>query len=215
MQIPVLQGRTFGEHDGKGSSPVVIVSLSAARRLWPGQNPVGKRLMASYDRPEGNWQTVVGVVGDARYRGLTETTFELYKPYLQSEDAVKHFIVQASENPSTFLGRLRSEIRSVDPNAVIDAIRPMREVVDRSWRRGGLPRCSSRCLRRSRWLWRRLDCTRCSTPSSRPHARDRHSNGAGRAATIGAMACDATSRGVLADRCCNWNPNGPVRDPAC
>lgn len=137
MQIPVLQGRTFSEHDDEGSPPVVIVSLSAARRLWPGQNPIGKRLMASYDRFKENWQTVVGVVGDARYRGLTEATFDLYKPYLQSEDAVKHFIVRASENPSTFLGRLRSEIRSIDPNAVVDAIRPMREVVDRQlapWR---------------------------------------------------------------------------------
>jgi len=137
MQIPVLQGRAFSEHDAEDSPPVVIISLSAARRLWPGQNPIGKRLMASYDRPKENWQTVVGVVGDVRYRGLTEATFDLYKPYLQSEDAVKHFIVQASENPSTFMGRLRFEIRSVDPNAVIGAIRPMREVVDRQlapWR---------------------------------------------------------------------------------
>jgi len=140
MRIPVLQGRAFSEHDTADSLPVVIVSLSAARRLWPGQNPIGKRLIASYDRPKGNWQTVIGVVGDARYRGLTESTFDLYKPYLQSEDAVKHFIVR-SENPWISLQRLRSEIRSVDPNAVVDAIRPMHAVLDRElapWHFGAL-----------------------------------------------------------------------------
>jgi putative ABC transport system permease protein len=77
------------------------------------------------------------VVGDARYRGLTEPTFDLYKPYLQSEDTVKHFVVRAAENPSTFVPRLRSEIRSVDPDSIVDAIRPMDAVVARQlapWR---------------------------------------------------------------------------------
>jgi putative ABC transport system permease protein len=137
MRIPVLQGRAFSEHDTKNSPAVVIVSISASRVLWPGQNPIGKRLFASYDRPEGNWQTVVGVVGDARYRGVTEPTFDLYKPYLQSEDAVKHFVVRAAENASTFGPRLRSEIRSVDPDSIVDVIRPMDAVVARQlapWR---------------------------------------------------------------------------------
>jgi putative ABC transport system permease protein len=137
MRIPVLQGRAFSEHDTEKSPAVVIVSISAARRLWPGQSAIGQRLFASYDRPQGNWQTVVGVVGDVRYRGLTEPTFDLYKPYLQSEDTVKHFVVRAAENPSTFVARLRSEIRSVDPDSIIDAIRPMDAVVARQlapWR---------------------------------------------------------------------------------
>jgi predicted permease len=138
MQIPILQGRAFNEHDTEDAPPVVIVSLSAARRLWPGQDPIGRRLMASSDdRPKGDWRTVLGVVGDVRYRGLTEATFDFYTPYLQSEDAVPHFIVQASGDPVTFLGRLRSEIRSVHPAAVVDGIRPMRAVVDREvapWR---------------------------------------------------------------------------------
>jgi putative ABC transport system permease protein len=137
MRIPVLQGRGFSEHDVEGSPPVIIVSRSAASRLWPGQNPIGRRLIASYDQPKGNWQTVIGVVGDVRYRDPTEVTLDLYKPYLQSEDTVKHFIVQTSQNPSTFLGRLRSEIRSVDRDAIVDTIRPMHEVVDRQtapWR---------------------------------------------------------------------------------
>lgn len=137
MRIPLLAGRTFTERDTRDSAPVVIVSHSAARRLWPDQNPIGKRLMASYDRPKGDWQTVVGVVGDVRYRELGEPTLDLYKPYLQSEDAVAHLIVNASSDASVLLERVRAGIRALEPAAVVDAMRPMRQDVDRQlapWR---------------------------------------------------------------------------------
>ena len=137
MRIPLLEGRAFTERDDEHVPPVAIVSASAARRLWPGQNPIGKRLMASDDRTRERWRTVIGVVGEVRYRGLMEASLDLYTPYGQSEDAVKHFIVNASGAPSSTLGPLRAQIRSLDPDAVVDAIRPMRVVVDRQvapWR---------------------------------------------------------------------------------
>jgi putative ABC transport system permease protein len=162
VRIPVLQGRAFNDQDTKDSPPVVIVSLSAARRLWPGQNPIGKRLMASYDRPKGDWQMVVGVVGDARYRGLTEATFDLYKPYLQSEDVVKHFIVQPSENSATFwhgCGQTSVQWTPMQSSMLYGRCMQSSTV---SWLRGALQRCSSRYLRRSRCSWQWLACTRCS-----------------------------------------------------
>ena len=136
MGIPVLQGRGFNQQDTRDSPPVVVVSLSTARRLWPGENPLGKRLMTNYDWPVGGWQTVVGVVGDVKYRGLTEATLDLYKPYLQSDDAVKHFVVRTA-NAATLMASLRQEIRTLEPLAAVDAMRPLRDVVDRQldpWR---------------------------------------------------------------------------------
>jgi len=138
MGIPLLQGRLFAEHDDANAPAVVIVSVTAANRLWPGQDPIGKRVFGSYDRPRGEWQTVVGVVGDARYRGITEKTLEtLYKPYLQSEDPVQHFIVRPAGPALALVGGLRSAIREIDPDAAVDSIRPMLAVVDREiapWR---------------------------------------------------------------------------------
>ena len=142
MGIPVIQGRAFSEADRPNAPAVVIVSATAAIRLWPGQNPIGKRLFASYDRPPGDWQTVVGIVGDARYRGLSEKSLEtLYKPYLQSEDPVQHFVVRPAGPALGFVGGLRAAIRGVDRDAGVDAIRPMRAVIDREiapWRFQGL-----------------------------------------------------------------------------
>jgi putative ABC transport system permease protein len=138
MGIPLLQGRPFTSADRPGAPAVVIVSHSAAERLWPGQGPIGKKIFASYDRPPGDWQTVVGVVGDARYRGLGEKSFEtLYKPYLQSTDAVQHFVVRPGGPIAAFVGGLRSAIRQVHPQAIVDKVRPMTAVVDREiepWR---------------------------------------------------------------------------------
>ena len=138
MGIPLRQGRAFTDVDRSDAAAVVIVSESAAQRLWPGQNPIGKRIFASYDRPPGDWQTVVGVVGDVRYRGLGEKSFEtLYKPYLQSIDPVQHFLVRPAGPSVAFAGGLRSAIRQVHPQAIVDAVRPMAAVVDREiepWR---------------------------------------------------------------------------------
>jgi predicted permease len=138
MGIPLLQGRAFAESDDEKGSGVVIVSVSAAKHLWPGQNPLGKRVFANYDRPPGDWQTVVGVVGDARYRGLTEQSLDtLYKPYRQSEDGVQHFVVRPSESALTFVGGLRGAIHGVDPDASVDGVESMAAVVDREiapWR---------------------------------------------------------------------------------
>jgi predicted permease len=138
MRIPLLQGRGFTDSDDEKGPGVVIVSVSAANHLWPGQNPIGKRVFASYDRPTGNWQTVVGVVGDARYRGLTEQSLDtLYKPYRQSEDPVQHFVVRPGGPAFAFVGGLRAAVHRVDPEASVDGIEPMAAVIDREiapWR---------------------------------------------------------------------------------
>jgi hypothetical protein len=82
----LLEGRTFSEHDTADAAKVAVVSQSLARRLWPGENPLGKRLHtngAKADFKDGvfvdvEWQTVVGVVEDARYRGIQNPRPDVY-----------------------------------------------------------------------------------------------------------------------------------------
>jgi hypothetical protein len=82
MGIPLLRGRHFDWSDDEGRPPVVIVSDQMARRFWPGQDPLGKRLRIA--RPNTPWLTVVGVAGtdsDARDQGDPQEKW--YLPYAQ------------------------------------------------------------------------------------------------------------------------------------
>lgn len=67
LRIPVLSGRVFSDADGDGAPLVAVVSKGAAERMWPGQDPIGKRLRAGGSEGDG-WMTVVGVVGDTGTR---------------------------------------------------------------------------------------------------------------------------------------------------
>jgi len=83
MGIPLTRGRAFDERDRDGQPGVVIVSDALARRYWPGQDPIGKRLKIPLPPTayHNAWLTVVGVAGDARYRELTATRLDLYMPH--------------------------------------------------------------------------------------------------------------------------------------
>ena len=84
MGIPLLHGREFTESDNATALGVVIVSQSVARTLWPGRDPVGKRIsMEDEPKPE-DWLTVIGVVDDVKQQGLAKKSEPaIYQPYLQ------------------------------------------------------------------------------------------------------------------------------------
>ncbi len=71
MGIPILKGRDFDERDTLGANPVVIVNQTFARQNWPAEDPLGKRVKQDWPEGKGPWMSVIGVVGDAKRRGLT------------------------------------------------------------------------------------------------------------------------------------------------
>ena len=136
MDIRLLQGRLFDDRDTAKSPPVVIIGQSLAARLWPGQDPIGRRMLA-YGAPEEGkkpvWQTVVGVVEDARYREVETPRFDLYLPYRQAPNQVQHFMVRLSGDPLAAVPALRSAVAALDPDARVDGISTMEEVVGRAF----------------------------------------------------------------------------------
>jgi len=91
LEISVLQGRTFDERDTPSSSPVTIVSESLARKYWPGESAVGKRIKPQF--AGSSWCIVVGVVADVRHWGadvVIEPT--AYYPYTQVPDSMRSLI---------------------------------------------------------------------------------------------------------------------------
>ena len=138
MDIRLLRGRFFNERDTATSPLVVIIGQSLAARLWPGQDPIGRRMFA-YGAPEPQegkplvWQTVVGVVEDARYREVETPRFDLYLPHRQAPNHVQHFMVRLSGDPLAAIPALRNAVATLDPAARVDGLSTMEEVVGRAF----------------------------------------------------------------------------------
>lgn len=139
MRIPVVRGRAFTEADRAGTDRVAIVSEATAHALWPGQDPIGRRvLMSSFvpGQPGRVWRTVVGVVHNVRYRGLDEVQLDVYDAALQAR-AAGSLVVRTTGSPVGAIAAIQSHVRALDPSAVIDNVVTMDSVVGRAvapWR---------------------------------------------------------------------------------
>ena len=129
MGIPLKAGRDFTERDTKGTLNVIILNETAARTLFPGQDPIGQTVLA--DQPE---RTVVGVVGDVRHMALEEGAGnEFYIPMRQTQDyGVVDLVVRSSLPTTELAARLREALRPIEPNLPISNLRTMQTVVDRA-----------------------------------------------------------------------------------
>jgi putative ABC transport system permease protein len=130
MRIPLLRGRSFTEQDRAGSPLVVLVNQLAARRFWPDEDPIGKRLRLG--DTNGPWRTVIGVVGDVLHRGLDAPhTLQIYLPNGQFNDSDVLLVVRTSNNPASLAAVVRREIAAVDPQVPV-SVATMDEIVSAS-----------------------------------------------------------------------------------
>jgi len=132
LGIGLVRGRYFTEQDSAQAPPVAIVSTALARRQFPGEDAVGKRLI---QRRAGQLTPVeiVGVVNDVKNHHLNaEPNPILYIPYQQDMAPTASLVVKSSGRPESIVAAARDAVRSVDPNQPIDNVSPMTEVVARS-----------------------------------------------------------------------------------
>jgi putative ABC transport system permease protein len=131
LGIPLAQGRDFDAFDRSGRPGVAIVSAAFARRYWPGQDPIGKRLKIPLPPTEYHnaWLTVVGVAGDARYRELDATRLDLYMPGQQSDHRPHHVVVRATGELGPLETSILRALRALDPGQPAPRIVAMTDVV--------------------------------------------------------------------------------------
>lgn len=134
--IRLIAGRDFEWSDRDGSEPVVIVSETLARRYWPGEGAVGKRIKRrTYDSPFP-WMTVVGVVGDVRDDNLGEEIgATLYMPMAQVPTRlteVMSFVYKADGDASRLMPGIRERLRALDPDAPVFRVTTMKQLVEES-----------------------------------------------------------------------------------
>jgi predicted permease len=138
----VLSGRDFTGADVAPVENVVIVGASTAARLWPGSNPIGQRMLVPTQRQPGSlevprWQTVVGVVEDVRYRGITDPRLDVYLPAAQSTIRVAYVMVRTSAPTAALVAELTTIVRKADAGAIVADIESLPDAVMREiapWR---------------------------------------------------------------------------------
>jgi len=130
--IPLRQGRFFSDQDRDNSVPVIIISEAMARRFWPGENPIGKRLTPSFHKEQGA-REIVGVVGDVKARGLdSDSSTMMYLPFKQSPRPFMSFVVRTSSNPESLIQPVTKAIYSIDKEQALTNVETMDQVLTKS-----------------------------------------------------------------------------------
>ena len=138
MQIPLRRGRVFDATDRSGSQPVVVINETMARRFWPDEDPVGRRIMLGR-ASLNDWVTIVGVVGDVRFRALSQpATNEVYRPLAQQWQSSAFVVVRTSGDPMAAMGAIRRVIRAYDATVPISAVQPVEAIVRASFARASM-----------------------------------------------------------------------------
>ena len=133
MRIPLKQGRFFNDQDTADAMPVAVVDEFMANELWPGQDPLGKRIRFGDLNSTSPWQTVVGVAGRVKQYGLdADSRIALYRPHTQQPGRSMYVTLRAAGEPESIAAAVRQQIRELDPNLPIYRMRPMTALVDAS-----------------------------------------------------------------------------------
>ena len=124
MGIALLRGRTFSATDTAGTLPVAIINQTMARRQWPDEDPIGRRVV--YSR-EQTVVEVVGVVADVKFAALGDTAAyeEMYVPYRQKPSFTMSLLVRGRGNPADLAAAVRQEIARIDPDQPVSNVQTM------------------------------------------------------------------------------------------
>ncbi|HXB72637.1 MAG TPA: ABC transporter permease [Candidatus Acidoferrales bacterium] len=131
MGIPLRQGRVFADSDTPSALPAAIVNAQLASDMWPGQNPIGKRLRLGATADNWPWLTVVGVAGNVLTRGpKLAPRPELYVPYTQFHWVLnpRHLVVRSTA-PGSLAAAIRREAIALDPDVPVANVKPMEEII--------------------------------------------------------------------------------------
>jgi predicted permease len=128
MGIRLLSGRLFGSGDTPESAKVCLISEAFARRTFPGEDPLGKRLVFGFTK--GVSREIVGVVGDVRRDGLASPSQpEMYVPFGQDAWWAAYLALRTTGDPARLSATVRNEVRALDPTLPIAAVEPMGQFV--------------------------------------------------------------------------------------
>jgi putative ABC transport system permease protein len=136
MKIPLLKGRLFTEADSEKSPKVILINETMARRFWPNENPIGKRVKQGWpETPEEQapWREVVGVVGDIKLAGVIERTpLHVYLPLSQTPQGREYLAVRTQVEPQSLTAQIQDAIHGIDSQMPLYEVRTMEDRMQRA-----------------------------------------------------------------------------------
>ncbi|MFY9611319.1 MAG: ABC transporter permease [Blastocatellia bacterium] len=134
MRIPLLKGRQFSERDTAGASNVAIIDDALARRYWPDQDPIGKRVTFNRDNNVQVFREIVGVVAPVKHKALdADYRGAIYFPQDQLIwGGTKYLAIRTLSEPTGLVSAVRTAVQSVDKDQPIYQVATMEELVSES-----------------------------------------------------------------------------------
>jgi putative ABC transport system permease protein len=133
LQIPLIKGRFFTDADKADAPPVIVVNQAFAKKFWPNQDAVGKRIVMGGMSEHPNWITIVGVVGDVRHFGLdVDPKPEMYVPFAQDPYFTSIYVVRSNQDPRSLLPAIRREIQAINSAVPLANVRTFEQVISDS-----------------------------------------------------------------------------------
>jgi putative ABC transport system permease protein len=131
MAIRLLQGRALADRDAETTPPVALINETMAREMWPGQDPVGKRIKfpGSEKNPQP-WRTIVGVVGNVKQYALDrKDPMQIYLPEAQFPTNFMTLVVHTTSDPKSLIAAVRSQIYTMDKDQAVYDIATMEQLL--------------------------------------------------------------------------------------
>ncbi|HKQ78547.1 MAG TPA: ABC transporter permease [Blastocatellia bacterium] len=133
MGIPLIRGRLFTEHDTAESPRVAVINETMAKRIFPDEETLGKRITFDTRGNNPEWFEIVGVVGDVKHYGLDqETTMQTYEPYTQQPASSMTLVVRATNDQANLTAEIRNAVLALDKEQPISAIGELNQLVSTS-----------------------------------------------------------------------------------
>jgi putative ABC transport system permease protein len=130
LQIPLIKGRFFTDADNADAPSVIIVNQAFAKKFWPNQDAVGKRIVMGGMSEHPNWITIVGVIGDVRHFGLDiDPKPEMYVPFAQDPYFTAIYVVRGNQDAVSLLPAIRREIHAIDSAVPLANVRTFEQVI--------------------------------------------------------------------------------------
>jgi len=133
MRVPLKQGRYFDATDTPASPPVVVINEKMARKWWPNESPLGKRIKQGFPQDRSPFREIVGVVGDVPQSGLdAETRTEVFLPMTQDPTAALTLLVRTSRPPMSMAKAVTAAIHTLDKDQAVSSVQPMNQYIAES-----------------------------------------------------------------------------------